>query len=100
MRTTAEVLAAPQEASLEELGVIIEHCACMYIRTTAPEDREWQAKARTLVDELTRRDALAADYKAALEMACHNIGENGCSADDYLRYVAAEREGKEAQHGS
>lgn len=95
----ATIYAAPQEASLVELGMALGDCSARFALSPAGSHGQsvMGEKCALLERELSRRDALFADLRAALEMACHNIGENGCAPEDYLRYVGERRNAKGAE---
>lgn len=89
MKTTAEVLMKPGEATLVELGEALLRCG------NAEEANAGMA-------ELHRRDLHAQDMESALEMACADLntsGEHGgpvfargSIAEHYISWATAARE--------
>ncbi len=75
----AAIYEKPEEATLEELGKALG------------EDNLGYEDEQAIYAELRRRDALCADYKAALDEACHDAPWEDAMPVFYLQQAAARR---------
>lgn len=103
MKTTAEVLMKPGEATLVELGEAIVRCwSAMDAEETNDRHTAWAKLFNAGMAELHRRDLHAQDMESALEMACADLntsGEHGgpvfaggSIAEHYISWATAARE--------
>lgn len=103
MKTTAEVLMKPGEATLVELGEAIVRCWSALGNAEETNDRHtWAKLFNAGMAELHRRDLHAQDMESALEMACADLntsGEHGgpvfaggSIAEHYISWATAARE--------
>jgi hypothetical protein len=104
MKTTAEVLMKPGEATLVELGEAIVRCWSAMGNAEETNDRHtaWAKLFNAGMAELHRRDLHAQDMESALEMACADLntsGEHGgpvfaggSIAEHYISWATAARE--------